>query len=90
MKTISSSDVIKKPSYITNPKEITIVKDAKKNIIKSVVLPYELYEKLRKKIEDELYMLENSDALNSKSYKEFLEIEEVCEELGRWDEGRFT
>jgi hypothetical protein len=35
-------------------------------------------------------MLENSDALNSKSYKEFLEIEEVCEELGRWDEGRFT
>ncbi len=55
MITISSSDVIKKPSYITNPKEVTIVEDAKKHIIKRVVIPYDLYEKLREKIEDELY-----------------------------------
>ncbi len=81
MITISSSDVIKKPSYITNPKEITIVKDAKKHIIKSVVIPFELYEKIKEKLEDEIYLLENSDALNAKSYKEFLEIESSCEDL---------
>ena len=80
---ISSSDVIKKPSYITNPKEITMVEDAKKHIIKSVVLPYELYEKIREKIEDEIYLTENRDALNEASYKEFLEIEEISEELAK-------
>jgi hypothetical protein len=83
MKTISSSDVIKKPSYITNPQEITIVKDTKKQIIKSVVLPYKLYEKIREKIEDEIYLLENKDALSNSAYEEFLEIENVCEELAR-------
>jgi len=81
MITISSSDVIKKPSYITNPKEITIVEDAKKHIIKSVVIPYELYEKIKEKLEDEIYLLENSDALDDKAYREFLDIEEVCEDL---------
>ncbi len=81
MITISSSDVIKKPSYITNPKEITIVEDAKKHIIKSVVIPYHLYEKLKEKIEDELYLMENKEALDTKAYKEFLEIEGVSEDL---------
>jgi len=76
MITISSSDVIKKPSYITNPKEITFVNDAKKHITKSVVLPYKLYERLKEKIEDELYLLENEKALSKSSYDEFLEIEE--------------
>jgi hypothetical protein len=81
--TISSSDVIKKPSYITNPKEITIVEDAKKHIIKSVVIPYDLYEKIKDKIEDELYLMENKEALNAKSYKEFLDIEDISEDLAR-------
>ena len=83
MITISSSDVIKKPSYITNPKEITMVEDAKKHIIKSVVIPYDLYEKIKVKIEDELYLMENKGALDTKSYEEFLEIEEVSEDLAR-------
>ena len=83
MITISSSDVIKKPSYITNPKEITIVEDARKHIIKSVVIPYELYEKIREKLEDEIYLMENKSALDGSSYKEFLEIEEVSEDLAQ-------
>ncbi len=52
MLTIASRDIVKTPSYITSPKEITFVEDAKKHIIKSVVFPYELYEQLREKIED--------------------------------------
>jgi len=81
MITISSSDFIKKPSYITKPTDITFVEDAKKHITKSVVLPYSLYEKLKEKIEDELYLINNKNALGKKSYDEFLEIEEIVEEL---------
>lgn len=79
MLTISSSDIIKKPSYITQPKDITFVKDAKKHIVKSVVMPYEMYKFLQEKIEDELYIYQNKDALSRNSYDEFLEIEEVVE-----------
>lgn len=81
MITINSSDIVKKPSYITQPKDITFVEDAKKHITKSVVLPYDLYEKLKEKIEDELYLLNNAKALSKSSYEEFLEIEEICEDL---------
>ena len=81
MITIASRDIIKTPSYITSPKDITFVEDAKKHIIKSVVFPYDIYEKLREKIEDELYLIQNEKALSQKNYDEFLEIEDVCEEL---------
>ena len=83
MLTISSSDVIKKPSFITRPREITLVKDAKQHIARSVVIPYKLYEKLKDKIEDELYLINNQDALSKEAYSEFMEIETVAEELGR-------
>ena len=79
MITISSSDIIKKPSYISRPQDITFVKDAKKHIIKSVVIPYELYEKVQKTIEDELYLLKNAKALSKEAYDDFLEIETVVE-----------
>ena len=81
MITISSSDIIKKPSYVTRPKEITFVEDMKKHVIKSVVLPYELYERVREKIEDEMYLMRNTKALGEEAYEEFLEIEEVVEDL---------
>ena len=80
MLVISSSDIVKKPSYITRPTEITFVEDAKKHITKSVVLPYELYEKVREKIEDELYLMNNKQALSQNAYDEFLEIESIVEE----------
>ncbi len=78
---INSSDVIKKPSYITKPQEITFIEDAKQHIIKSVVLPYELYKKFQTIIEDELYLMENKKALSKESYNEFLEREEIIEDL---------
>lgn len=81
MITIASKDIIKTPSYITQPKDITFVEDAKKHVIKSVVLPYELYLQLQEKIEDELYIIQNKKALSKESYDDFLEIEEVSEEL---------
>ncbi|MFK5937853.1 MAG: hypothetical protein QM497_05580 [Sulfurimonas sp.] len=81
MITISSSDFIRKPSYITKPTDITFVEDAKRHITKSVVLPYALYEKLKEKIEDELYLMNNKDALSSQAYDEFLEIEDTVESI---------
>ena len=82
MITISSSDIVKKPSYITRPEEITFVEDMKKHVIKSVVLPYELYERVREKIEDEMYLMRNVSALGEASYEDFKLIEEVSEDLG--------
>jgi len=81
MITISSSDIIKKPSYITRPEEITFVEDMKKHVIKSVVLPYALYERVRETIEDEMYLMRNSEALGEESYKAFLDNEEIVEDL---------
>jgi hypothetical protein len=83
MITIASRDIVRTPSYITAPQDITFVEDAKKHIIKSVVFPYALYEQLREKIEDELYIIQNKQALSKESYNDFLEIEEVSEELAK-------
>ena len=82
MITISSSDIVKKPSYVTRPEEITFVEDMKQHVIKSVVLPYALYERVREKIEDEMYLMHNADALNADAYEEFLDTEGVVEDLG--------
>lgn len=81
MITIATRDIIKKPSYITAPQDITFVEDAKRHITKSVVIPYDLYEQIREKIEDELYLIQNKKALAQDSYDNYLEIEEICEEL---------
>ncbi|UCN01150.1 hypothetical protein LCX93_04340 [Sulfurimonas sp. SWIR-19] len=78
---INSSDIIKKPSYVTRPTDITFIEDAKKHIIRSVVLPYELYERLKEKIEDEVYLFNNKKALSKSANDEFLKIESVVEEL---------
>ncbi len=79
MITISSSDIIKNPSYIMKPEDIIFVKDAKGHAIRSVVLPYSLYEKVQEKIEDELYLFKNAKALSKEAYDDFLEIETVVE-----------
>jgi len=52
MITITSDDVVKKLSDITNPQDVIFVEDVKEHIIKSVVLPYSLYEKLKDQIEN--------------------------------------
>lgn len=81
MITVSAGDIIKKPSCITKPTDITFVEDVKQHVIKSVVLPFDFYELVKDKIEDELYLYKNSKALGKKSYDQFLEIEEVVEDL---------
>jgi hypothetical protein len=83
MKHITVSDVVKKPSIVTNATEVTLIEDAKRHIAKSVVIPYAIYQQLRERLDEELYLLENADALDAKAYREFLEIEEAAEDLAR-------
>lgn len=80
---ISSSDIVKKPSYVTRPTEITFVEDAKQHITRSVVLPYALYERVKEKIEDEIYLFNNQKALSSTANDEFMQIEPIAEDLVR-------
>lgn len=80
---ISSSDIVKKPSYITRPTEITFVEDAKQHITRSVVLPYALYERVKEKIEDEIYLFNNQKALSASANDEFMQIEPTVEDLVR-------
>jgi len=83
MKHITVSDVVKRPSIVTNATEVVLIEDAKRNIAKSVVIPYAIYRKLQKRLEEELYLLENARALDSDSYNDFLEIEEAAEDLAK-------
>jgi len=83
MKHITVSDVVRKPSIVTNATEVTLIEDAKRHIAKSVVIPYAIYEKVRGKLEEELYLLENAGALDENAYEDFLEIEEAAEDLDR-------
>jgi len=77
MLSITSNDIEKDTSYVTNPSDITFIEDIDKQTIKSVILPYSLYEKIKEKIEDELYLAQNSKALSQKAKEEFEIVEDA-------------
>jgi len=77
MLSITSNDIEKDTSYVTNPSDITFIEDTDKQTIKSVILPYSLYEKIKEKIEDELYLAQNSKALSQKAKEEFEIVEDA-------------
>jgi len=79
MITISTSEIVKKPRLISAPDDITLIEDARKHEPRSVLLPYDLYQRIREKIEDEVYLFNNAKALA----KPFDEPEDAIEELGR-------
>ena len=84
MKHISVSDVVKKPSVVTNATEVTIIEDAKRHVAKSVVIPYAIYEKLKTRLDEELYLLENAKALGTDAYEAFEAVDEAgAEDLAR-------
>ena len=77
MITISTSEIVKKPRLISAPDDITLIEDARKHEPRSVLLPYDLYLRIREKIEDEIYLYKNAKALGVA----FDEPEEAIEEL---------
>lgn len=81
MMTVTTTDIMRHPALLNATSGITLIEDGRAHTPKSVLLPYALFEKVRAKIEDELYLSLNSAALGIESYKEFLEIEAMAEEL---------
>lgn len=79
MITVSTSEIVKKPRLISAPDDITLIEDARKHEPRSVLLPYDLYLRIKEKIEDEIYLYNNAKALSAV----FDEPEEVIGELGR-------
>jgi hypothetical protein len=49
------------------------------NLTKNIIFHFDLYKK--EQIEDELYLMQNQNALNQTSYDKFLELETVVEDL---------
>ena len=84
MKHITISDVVKRPSIVTNATEVTLIEDAKRHIAKSVVIPYAIYQKLKDRLDEEIYLLENAQALGADAYAEFEAVDEAgAEDLSR-------
>lgn len=77
MNTITTTEITRKPSIVTSAKSITLIEDGRNHQPKSVLLPYAFYLKIREKIEDELYLQENAEALSVPYY----EPEDVIEDL---------
>ena len=79
MLVVSTSEIVKKPTLISQPNEITLIEDARKHEPRSVLLPYVLYERIKEKIEDDVYLFNNAKAL-SVGYDE---PDDVVSELGK-------
>lgn len=83
MKTLTIKEAVKKPSNISNPKEITYILDSKEKKIKSVVIPYEMYLKVKEELEAEEFLKRNYKTLMSEeNYQIFKETtDNVAEDL---------
>ena len=82
MQVVNSSDILRKPALLSSS-EILYIEDGRKHLLKSVLLPIDLYETVREQIEAELYLRENAKALGADAYAEFKEIETVTEDLAK-------
>ncbi len=81
MKTLTVKEAVKKPSNISNPKEITYIVDSKEKKIKSVVIPYDIYVKVKEELEAEEFLKRNYKTLmNEENYKEFRETTDKASE----------
>lgn len=81
MTTVTTTDILRHPALLNATDGITLIEDGRRHEPKSVLLPYALYQKVQERIEDELYLMNNQKALGTEAYQEFLEIEEVIENL---------
>ena len=80
MLVINSSDILRKPSLLSS-NEVLLIEDGRKHQLKSVLLPFDLYQVVKEQIEMELYLRANAGALDQSSYQRFLETEHVVEDL---------
>jgi hypothetical protein len=82
MNLVTSSDILRKPALLSSD-QVLFIEDGRKHVLKSVLLPIDIYQRVRELVEAEVYLRENALALGSESYDEFLTIEPVVEDLAR-------
>ncbi len=81
MTTVTTTDILRRPALLNANEGITLIEDGRRHEPKSVLLPYNLYKKVKERIEDELYLMSNQKALGTDAYREFMDIEAIAEEL---------
>ncbi len=82
MNLVTSSDILRKPALLSSD-QVLFIEDGRKHVLKSVLLPIDIYQRVRELVEAELYLRENAKALGADSYAEFLAIETVVEDLAK-------
>jgi hypothetical protein len=80
---VAVSDIVKKPKIISDVEDIIYVKDKRKDVLKSIVIPAQYLDTLKEKlevIEYELWLSRNKEALleDSKGL-----LDEVVEDIGK-------
>jgi hypothetical protein len=78
---VTTTDILRQPSLLTPLEGITLIEDGRNHQPKSVLLPYSLYETIKTKMEDELYLSLNKKALGIDAYYEFLNREKITEDI---------
>ncbi len=81
MTTVTTTDILRHPALLNATQGITVIEDGRRHEPKSVLLPYSVFKKVKERIEDELYLLQNQKALGAEAYREFLEMEAIVEDL---------
>jgi len=82
MNLVTSSDILRKPALLSSD-QVLFIEDGRKHVLKSVLLPIDIYQRVRELVEAEIYLRENAQALGEESYAEFLAIETVVEDLAK-------
>jgi hypothetical protein len=82
MNLVTSSDILRKPALLSS-NQVLFIEDGRKHVLKSVLLPIDIYHSVRELVEAELYLRENAQALGAESYADFLAIETVVEDLAK-------
>jgi hypothetical protein len=82
MNIVTSSDILRKPALLSSD-QVLFIEDGRKHVLKSVLLPIDIYHRVRELVEAEIYLRENAQALGEESYADFLAIETVVEDLAK-------
>jgi hypothetical protein len=82
MNLVTSSDILRKPALLSSD-QVLFIEDGRKHVLKSVLLPIDIYHRVRELVEAEIYLRENAQALGEESYADFLAIETVVEDLAK-------
>lgn len=63
MNLVTSSDILSKPALLSSD-QVLFIEDSRKHVLKSVLLPIDIHQRVCELVEAELYLRENAQALS--------------------------